>query len=180
METLAQHVKKRGYERHRYNDYLDENENILVTLLWNLSGKCVGYQNYRRAHDKKKKNNETDGKYYTYHSPSEHAVFGLESLAWFTGPILITEGMFDAACLHDLNFPALGLLMNDPKELANWLVCLGRPIIAIMDGDSSCKLNKYAHHAIRCPEGLDINDLYMTDRNHPVFEEIRRLHDQAR
>lgn len=88
------------------------------------------------------------------------SVWGLESLHISSGPIFLTEGIFDAARLTNLGYSALATMSNDPpKDYKNWLHLLRRPIVAVCDNDAAGrKLAKFGNFVEIVPEGKDLSD----------------------
>jgi hypothetical protein len=105
-------------------------------LLYNYNGQLVGWQRYA-PNNKHLSNNSFSGKYYTYRSNSQIAVFGLESVNLNSEIIFITEGIFDAVRLTAKGFSAIALLTNAPNSsMLNFLSCLGRQLVGICDNDN--------------------------------------------
>ena len=71
--------------------------------------------------------------------------------------VFITEGVFDAARLTKRGCCAFAMLTNNPStSMRNFLMCLGKPIIAVCDNDpSGIKLRKAGH----CFETVPAKDL---------------------
>ena len=117
---------------------LDEAEQVATFYLWNLSGQLVGYQQYRPNGEKKAQNSPREGKYFTYKKQPTVAVWGVESLHLTPDVVFLTEGLFDAARLTERGFSALAVLSNNPTaDLANWLACLNRKVVAVCDNDAA-------------------------------------------
>ena len=129
---------------------LDEVEQVATFYLWNLSGQLVGYQQYRPNGEKKAQNSPREGKYFTYKKQPTLAVWGVESLHLTPDVVFLTEGVFDAARLTDRGYSALAVLSNNPSpDLANWLACLNRRVVAVCDDDAAGrKLAKFGHTAL--------------------------------
>lgn len=150
--NIAAHLKARHTDVSRYRVAIDQEEGVATFLLYDLSGAVAGYQQYRPAADKAKKNHPREGRYFTYKSPGRNAVFGLESWSW-SRPLYLVEGIFDCVRLHNLGLSAIATLSNDPRQLRSWLRSIGRPLHAICDaGEGGRKLAKFAHHHITCAE----------------------------
>jgi hypothetical protein len=104
-------------------------------LLYNYNGQLVGWQRYA-PNNKHLSNNSFSGKYYTYRSNSQIAIFGLESVDIKSRIIFITEGIFDAVRLTSYGIPAIALLTNAPNSsMLNFLTCLGRKLVGVCDND---------------------------------------------
>lgn len=149
---IADHLAERHADASLYNVTIDEQEGVATFLLYDLSGAVAGYQQYRPAADKAKKNHPREGRYFTYKSPGRSAVFGLESWSW-SRPLYLVEGIFDCVRLHNLGLSAIATLSNDPRPLRSWLWSLGRSLYAICDaGEGGRKLAKFAHRHVTCSE----------------------------
>jgi hypothetical protein len=158
---LKGHLQKRNLqiERYPYVTIDDENE-VVVFRLWNLSGQMVGYQQYRPWGSKSEHNSPKEGKYFTYISPGQLGYWGSETLEYKPGILFLCEGIFDACRIHNYNLPAIACLSNNPTQLIPWLKILGRRVIAVPDTDSAGeKLKALAGEAI------DISQ-YLTGVNH--------------
>jgi len=154
--TILQHLKDRHVNLSTYSLTVDEKERVATFLLFNLSGVVCGYQQYRPDADKKRKNDPRSGRYYTYRTPGQIAVFGLETY-FRPGPLFLTEGVFDAVRLHNLGLPAVATLSNDPKHIVGWLRVLSRRKIAVCDpGPSGALLAQHADEVLTCPGDQDV------------------------
>ena len=147
---LAQHLKSRHLNLELHRPILDEVEQVATFYLWNLSGQLVGYQQYRPNGEKKAANSPRKGKYFTYKKQPTLAVWGMESLHLTPNLVFLTEGVFDAARLTEQGFSALAVLSNNPSpDLANWLGCLNRRVVAVCDNDAAGrKLAKFGDEAV--------------------------------
>jgi hypothetical protein len=110
-------------------------------LLYSLTGKLVGYQRYMPLNAKLCSNN-LNGRYYSYRSNDEIAIFGLESYK-ANSTVFITEGVFDAVRLTKRGCCALALLTNAPNSsMLNFLSLLPNKIVAVVDNDEGGKFFK--------------------------------------
>jgi hypothetical protein len=117
-------------------------EQTATFLLYNYNEQLVGWQRYA-PNNKHLSNNSFSGKYYTYRSNSQIAVFGLESVNIDSRVIFITEGIFDAVRLTSHEIPAIALLTNAPNSsMLNFLVCLGRKLVGVCDNDDGGRFLK--------------------------------------
>lgn len=160
MQPILDHLKSRYLNTNLHRTWLDENNYLATFPLWNLSNQLVGYQKYNPKGDKKTFNNPTLGKYYTYRTKPENAVWGLES--WnVSNPLFVTEGIFDAARLTWNNMSAIAVMSNDPSDtIKNWLWTIRkfRPVIAVCDNDAAGrKLAKFGTYS-EVVEGHDLGD----------------------
>lgn len=148
MIDFVQHFKDRHLDPNRYHVYWDKN--VACFLLFNLTGKIVGYQQYRPFAPKTMNNDPYLGRYYTSvpriaglpggRKAYELACWGLETLHYRNDVLFLTEGIFDACRLHNFGLPAIALLSNHPKPFAEWLGMLtDRTKIAICDNDAAGK-----------------------------------------
>jgi hypothetical protein len=156
MTTIAQHLMDRHVDVSRYHVAIDEADRVATFLLFNQSGTLCGYQQYRPDCDKKRKNNPRDGRYYTYRTPGQIAVFGLETLDR-RGPVFLTEGIFDTVRLHNLGLAGIGTLTNHPTHIASWLMASARRKVAVCDpGRPGELLAELADEVLVCPGPEDL------------------------
>lgn len=135
---IKNHLISRHLNLELHRPVIDEIEQVATFYLWNLSGNLVGYQQYRPHGDKTPGNNPKNGKYFTLRKQPTLAVWGVESIHLRRDVLFLTEGIFDAARLTNRGFPAVAALSNDPTpDLANWLWCLNRRVIAVCDNDKA-------------------------------------------
>lgn len=183
MNLVEQNLKERHVQPERYSVSWDDE--TACFLLFNLSGKIVGYQNYKWWADKTRNNDPRESRYYTYSSNPkffvdsgnsdclwiqktdrncrELAVFGLETYFYRTDILFMVEGIMDAVRLHNLGLPAIALLSNDPKHLKYWFPLLNRLLIVITDDDKAGQLlGKYGDIVLTLSGGRDLGD--MSDR----------------
>jgi len=139
--------------------YAGIDEKLARFPMYNFRGQMTGYIQYMPDGNKKAPNNEKYGKYHTYVSPNEIAVFGLESLH-FSKCIYLVGGMFKAATLHRLGFAALHVSSVSYKALLPQLRLLQRPFLAIGDNDSEGAQFAYRYGGFQSP--VDIDE--MTDK----------------
>ena len=150
METIVRHLESRHVNMANYHIFINEQERIATFTLFNLMGTWCGYQQYRPDCTKLAKNNPRDGRYYTYCSKDQKAVFGLETFHR-PGSLFLTEGLFDAVRLHNLGFAAVATLTNDPLHLKEWLRMLSRHTVAVCDpGVSGELLAEFGHEKVVC------------------------------
>lgn len=138
MSKLSEHLKERHLNIDLYDGvYLNEEERLVTFLLWNLSGKLVGYQRYKPDADKKAPNDPRESRYFTRVGGSTRnrhlAVWGLESLSWRPDILVVCEGIFDACRFHNESIPAVALLSSNDSRYKNWLECLDRKLYAALD-----------------------------------------------
>ena len=130
---MLDHLKARGMNPYLYMGASTDGKTVTFPL-YNFGGKRTGYMRYR-PEGSKEKNNAANGRYFTYITPGEVGVFGLESLE-NPGPIFLTGGMFKAATLHRLGYAALHVSSVSPRDLRPQLRLLNRPYFAIGDNDA--------------------------------------------
>lgn len=147
--NLTEHLRSRHLDLELHRPMLDEVEGVATFYLWNLSGQLVGYQQYRPLGEKKPQNNPKEGKYFTYRKQPTLAVWGVESLK-YPGSVFVCEGVFDACRLTERGCAAVAVLSNNPtSDLANWLACLNRRVVAVCDNDSAGrKLAKFGDEVV--------------------------------
>lgn len=140
--------------------------------LWNLSGQLVGYQTYTPHAPKGRQENPRDQRYFTYVTPGQLGVWGLESLNVRRRVLYLAEGIFEACLLHRLGYAAIAVLGNDPQHLKSWLRTLSVRTVAILQGDGpSQHLRKYADSAIQLATGTDLADYSFLEINTLITEE---------
>jgi len=166
--NLMSHLKDRGVDPNKTRVIVDEESNDVFFFLYNLSGQVVGYQKYNPKYQKKGQRKSADPrmvKYYNWVS-DEHknkmiAVWGLESYKVTDKYLFITEGVFDIARAHEVGYPGIAVLCNDPNpQLGYWLKTLPQKKIVIYDNDKAGEeLKKLGDYAFSVSEGKDLNDL---------------------
>ena len=163
MDVLS-HLHFRHCFPERYNFVSwDDVEGTACFPLWNLSGKMVGYQQYRPDGDKKAYNHPKLGRYYTY-CKDNIGVWALETLDTRSDVIFVVEGIFDAVKLHLLNLPAVAVLANDPKHIRPWLNSLGRATVAVCDNDAAGrKLAKSCQYALYVKDDKDLGAMTLSE-----------------
>lgn len=141
------------------------NSEIATFLLYNLSGQIVGYQRYNPSFPSAfpgdgKQSNLRDRRYYNYVSHGQIGLFGLESYSSNAKVIFVTEGIFDACRLTKRGASCFAMLTNNPSSsMRNFLLCLGKPIVAICDGDAAgVKLRKVGHCYETVQDGKDLGE----------------------
>lgn len=180
INDIVSHLKDRGVDLEKTNVIVDKENNYAVFLLYNLSGKLIGYQNYNPNADKtfhqkssftkKMSTNEMKSmmRYFSYMSKfddkrkvSEIAVYGLETLKESDKILFITEGIFDIIKIHNQGLPGIAVLSNDPKLIRPWLSLLPQKKIVIYDNDKAGrKLAKLGDVSYTVPEPFnDLGDM---------------------
>lgn len=156
---LEEHLKSRHLDIDLHRPIIDNEEGTATFYLWNMSGKIVGFHQYRPSADKTRTNDPKDGRYYTYKKAGTIAVWGLESLYNGHGPVFVTEGIFDAARLTEKGCSAIAVLSNKPSlDVGNWLACIPRPVVVVCDNDKAGKaLAAYGDYAV-FTEDKDLGD----------------------
>lgn len=159
MGAVAENLKSRHVQDGLYPVHIDEDEGVATFMLFDLSGALCGYQQYRPAAGKEKKNHPREGRYYTYRIEGRIPVFGLETWRW-SKPLFITEGIFDCVRIHNLGYAGVAVLSNDPKHMRSWFRGTSRTILAVCDGGGDgIKLAKYGHRHVVCPDGRDLGEM---------------------
>ena len=148
--TIKNHLQSRYLDMNLHSVWIDETEGVATFPLWNISGKFVGYQQYRPSADKLKKNHPKMGRYFTYLKERVVGVWGLES--WnLSKTLFVTEGVFDACRLTYNGFSAIATLSNDVSlslESWLWIVRQNRFVVTVCDNDvAGRKLSKFGHRA---------------------------------
>lgn len=157
--NVTQHLKDRfvNIDLHRF--LVDDENSIATALLYNLSGKICGFQQYRPGADKKPNNDPREGRYYTHKTEGTLVVFGVETLHLTPGLVFLVEGMFDAARLSSRGFSSLAVLSNNPtQDLKGFLKCLNRKVVVVYDNDApGKKLAAFGDKAV-CLASKDVGD----------------------
>lgn len=156
--NLVEHLKSRHLDLELHRPVLDEENCVATFYLYNLSGKLVGFQQYRPLADKKPFNNPRESKYFTFNKAGV-AVFGVESLHLTPHVVFVTEGVFDAARLTSRGVSAVAVLSNNPsQDVRNFLHSLGRLVVAVCDNDpAGRKLARVGNVAV-FTEDKDLGD----------------------
>jgi len=157
MYTIAEHLKGRHVDLNLHRPMIDEVERVATFYLYDLTGRAVGYHQYRPEGEKKLPNDFKSGKYFTWRKG--YAPWGVESLSLTPYVVFLTEGIFDAARLTERGYSALATLSNDPQsDFKNWLRFLGRRVVAVCDNDNAGRrLAKFGDVAL-FTEDKDLGD----------------------
>jgi hypothetical protein len=170
-EHITKHLLSRGIDPEKTRVIIDEETEDTYFYLYNLSGQIVGYQKYNPNYLKQSNLDDPRmAKYFTWVSDEglgkKIAVWGLESFDVMNDKyVFITEGVFDAARIQEVGYPALAVLCNDPSDsLKSWLETLIQKKIVIYDNDKAGrKLMSVGDFSYSVPTGKDINDLSPED-----------------
>lgn len=158
--TVFQHLQLRYFDTHLHTAWTDETEGVATFPLWNLSGKLVGYQQYRPSATKKKDNHPKMSRYFTYRKNRVVGVWGLES--WkLSNTLFVTEGTFDACRLTALGYSAIATLSNDVDDsTARWLWAVRkfRYVVAVCDNDRAGRRLAKCGHTFHVVESGDLGD----------------------
>jgi len=162
---MLSHLTSRFFNPTLYSGVTITDEGMTV-LLWNLSGKPVGFQCYNPSQPKKEVGDPRLQKYYSWVTKpcasknAELAVWGLETVHWTDKYLFLTEGVFDACRLHWHGLPAVAVLSNNPVHLGGWLMALPSTKVACVQGDKAGRnLAKFGDEKVWLPEGKDVGDL---------------------
>jgi hypothetical protein len=158
--SLTEHLKQRHLNIELHRPIICESEYVATFLIYNLSGQIVGYQQYNPNGSKYIFNDKKEGKYYTYRKLPTVTIWGVESLKFHSKCIFLTEGIFDAARMTNIERSALAVLSNDcPKDYVNWLQLLNRPIVSVCDNDvAGKKLSKFGNYVEIVPDIKDLGE----------------------
>lgn len=171
--SLRDHLRSRGMDLERYSVILDDVNDIATFLIWDLSGRLVGFQQYNPNGSKQIRNDEKHRdqlKYFTFSGDEgdgsragkkKLTAWGFETLRSEHRFLFITEGVFDAVKIHNAGYPALAVISNDPQHLRSLFRALGVIVIAICDRDpAGAKLGNSAHLSFSVPEPYhDLGDM---------------------
>ena len=166
--TVLAHLLSRHLDPDRYHCVVDEEGNTATFYTFNLSGKLNGFQQYRPGATKEPNNCPRNGRYFTYGSPAERVVWGMETFYFRKDVLFVTEGIFDAVRLHNLGLPAIAVFTCNPKDMLNWFGMLPRKIVFVADDDKAgVFFTKLGYECLVSNGGKDLGD--MTD------EQVREL-----
>lgn len=165
MTSMHEHLKSRWLDLSLYsNIYVDDE--IVAFPMYNLSGKCYGYQCYNPTQPKKEVGDYKKQKYFSWTTKpcasrdSELVVWGLETVNWLDPFFFITEGIFDACRLHWHGLPAVAMMGCNPVHLGGWLMAMPQHKIACVQGDKPGKnLAKFGDSVLNLPEAHDVGSL---------------------
>lgn len=159
--TIKQHLLDRKMDISLHPVWISEHTRAATFPLWNLSGQMVGYQRYMPDKDKIKRNNPTEGRYFTRVGVKDTVgVWGLES--WrLSNTLFVTEGIFDACRITYNGHSAVALLSYAiSRSCRRWLetVRCSRKVVGICDSDDSgVKLSRYVDDYYQLSNG-DLGD----------------------
>ncbi|HCJ6328381.1 toprim domain-containing protein [Acinetobacter baumannii] len=159
MTPLRHHLHGRLFNPDLYNNIVvDEENQILTVYLHNMSGQIVGYQKYNPNCEDKTGKDPKNTRYFTYRTPGQNAVWGLEFLDSDRPELFIVEGIFKASVLHLLGFNAIAILTSSPSpSLLNWIYTLPYQAIAIGDADKAGEnLVRKIGQGATSPKDLDL------------------------
>ena len=165
---VVSHLKERGIDTNVTRVIIDEKSGDVYFYLYNLSGQMVGFQKYNAEYAKTGQSNLSDprmAKYFTWVTEEGYGksigVWGLETTKFDDKILFVTEGIFDAARIHEAGYPAIAALCNNPSEsLKSWISTLPQKKIVIYDNDAAGrKLKKVGDYSFTVPHGKDMNDL---------------------
>lgn len=157
-------IKSHLLERHVNLDLhkVSLSELSATFMLYNFSGKLVGYQRYMPL-NAKLCSNAPDGRYYTYRSNDEIAIFGLETYRK-NSTVYLTEGIFDAVRLTKKGLCAFALLTNAPNSsMLNFISLLPNNIVSIIDNDEGGrffekKIRHVSNAIVKCTHYKDLGE----------------------
>jgi DNA primase len=157
MKTVIEHLKDRHLDVDLHHPMIDEDERVAVFYLYDLTGRTIGYHQYRPEGKKKLPNDPKNGKYFTFRKG--YLPWGVESLSLTPHVVFLTEGIFDACRLTERGFSAIAALTNDPQQdFKNWLTLLNRKVVAVCDNDEAGRrLAKFGDVAVY-PEDKDLGE----------------------
>jgi hypothetical protein len=121
---------------------VDEESELFTRIIYNLSGKIVGYQQYNWKADKKV-SNDSKGRYWTYLSKQDKVtalgLVGVESFVWGL-PVYLVEGQFEQATAQSYGLTnVVAVLCNNPKPLRNWIYVYPGTVTALCQNDPAGK-----------------------------------------
>jgi len=177
VQPLRDHLISRGCNPDDYNVILDEEDNVATFLIYTLTGKLVGFQQYRPGREKNvakaraiagDKLDLRDLCYYTFMREKEFQIWGFDRFDWKRGPIYVVEGIFDAVKLHNAGYNAVAVFGNSPVWLPAFREAMPHELIAVCDWDepknpnatpAGLWLSYYTDRYMVCPPGKDPGDM---------------------
>lgn len=173
-ETIEDNLLKRNVDPNKIYVIIDKESNLATFLLYNLSGKLIGYQQYNPNGSKKIRQSPDEkfkdvARYWTYVTKGERnkrelAVWGLESFN-NSKELFVTEGIFDAIKIQNAGYAAVAVLANNPEPLTEWfrIISKTKRIISILDNDdneSGNLLAKFGSEYYKTPDPWkDLGDM---------------------
>lgn len=161
--NLREHLIERHVNFDVHSPILSEE--VATFLLYNLSGKIVGYQRYNPTYPSTSSNEyvrqplQRDRRYYNYTTDGSIGIFGLETFNLDVPVVFVTEGVFDATRLTKYGCCAFAMLCNNPSSsMRNFLDCLGKPVVSICDNDKAGNKLKLKGHRYEIVPFKDLGD----------------------
>lgn len=176
---IEAHLASRGVDPTKTRVIMDKKSGVATFLLFNLSGKMVGYQEYN-PREQKVRNNA--GRYFTYimgkKKEKEIGVWGTETITKSKNYLFLVEGIFDAVKVHNAGEPCIAMLGNaSNKGIKSWFSILRKKLIVIYDDDQGGKqLRKYGHYSFTCPAPYnDLGDMPQNEVNDFIQSILRQV-----
>lgn len=171
---LVSHLYSRHLKLEEYTSII-VGDDLVYFLLYSLTGKLVGYQQYNYLADKIAKNHPREGRYFTYVTSEgtckANSVWGLDRLDSSKTELYVVEGVFKACRLHNLGLNCVAVLGNNPKSMYNWFYSLPYKIIPICDGDKGGKaLGKLTSNSIYLKDGQYLDEMTVKDIKEVIYE----------
>jgi len=138
--ALTNHLLSRHVDLTLHRPIIDEANGVATFLLYDLSGRIVGYQQYRPSSDKRRHNDPRLSRYFTRCGgyDSKYCVFGMESLHLTPRLVFITEGIFDCVRITRRGVSAVAVLTNSPcQSLQTLFKILPQTKVVICDNDDN-------------------------------------------
>ncbi len=145
MSFIRRHLKERHVDLDRTRLVIDDKTDQATFLCFNLLGQLIGFQKYNPHGEKAHHNKRETSKYFTCVSERHRyaQAWGLDTLHYRSDVLYVTEGVFDAVRLHNLNLPAIATFTNSPPDaLRDYLRLLPHKIVGILDNDSNASGSK--------------------------------------
>lgn len=138
MNMLA-HLSSRKYDALEYvHQFVDHENEIATFYLFDEFGRWTGIQQYNPNSDNKKVDNcQEDGRYFTYNSRGELAVWGTENLT-NEGSLIVTESVFKSAAVHMAGFNSVTqLTAGVSKRFVDFVHSLNPDPVFVGDNDKA-------------------------------------------
>lgn len=131
--------------------------------LVDMLGDIRGFQEYVPT-GKKKIHVRGEAKYWTYAQAGYSPFWApLEFFEWVkeTGYCFVQEGIFSAAPLVAMGFPAVAILSDSNSQLIRNLHIAGVKTVTLADGDpAGQKILRKVHRGIALPDAFDVGDIW--------------------
>jgi hypothetical protein len=179
--SIKEHLLSRGVNLENTTIYLDEENNVAYFPLYHISkGTLVGYQKYDPSKHRRQRKHENpeDLKYYVESSDKALSFWGAENINLLTDKfIFVTEGIFDAIKIKNMNLPVIATLSNTKPHLKGQFKLLGALMIGILDNEESGnELKNIVDVSFKTPDPYkDLGEMSQDEVNNFIFKTLIEL-----